>query len=65
MGALRGFPTALNVLFRVSGRGVLDNASIRGRLGYAHKTMHRMVLSPLKGVAEDGANHCGGYPAMV
>jgi hypothetical protein len=31
--------------FGLPGRGVLSPASIRGRLGYAHKTMHRMVLS--------------------
>jgi hypothetical protein len=38
--------------FGLPGRGVLGNASIRGRLGYAHKTMHRMVLSA-EGVAYD------------
>ncbi|MDR1469895.1 MAG: hypothetical protein LBT00_11435 [Spirochaetaceae bacterium] len=44
-GALRGPLQPSASCFGLPGRGVLSNASIRGRLGYAHKTMHRMVLS--------------------
>ena len=45
-GGRSGAPPVLSVLLRTSGRAAPCFASIHGRLGRSHKTMHRMVLSP-------------------
>jgi hypothetical protein len=54
-GRCGGGPTVLSLLLRTSGRGALCFAYIHVRLACAHKTMHRMVLSPAEGVVENAA----------
>ncbi|MDR1467971.1 MAG: hypothetical protein LBT00_01615 [Spirochaetaceae bacterium] len=51
--------------FGLPGRGVLGNASIHGRLGYAHKTMRRMVLSPEGGPMPVPSRRAQGPPRQV